>query len=81
MDDTVVSQISPLTILHLHPSSKGSFYWFKLIFFVVLLHTSGSIDELLFAGIERMTLRAYLNSQITDAGSCLKSISAGTCHG
>jgi len=58
------------------------FLIFQIILSVEFFHTSGGIDNLLFAGVERMADVTDINVHFTFGGFCLKSIatSAGDHH-
>lgn len=56
-------------------------FWFDdiAVFLLKLLYSTGTVDEFLFSGKERMALRTDLDSDLAFGGSGFKGISACTC--
>jgi hypothetical protein len=59
-------------------SSESSLFLFgNVVFAVEFLHAAGCVDDLLFAGVERMANVADIDVQFGFGRFCLKGVAAG----
>lgn len=74
----VLADIIPFTINNVSWLFCG--FVIIAVFFEKFIHTTGRVDQFLFAGEEWMALRTNFNGDVANSGVSLKLVAAGASH-